>query len=161
MFIAFYDKIKTGEAKDTATKLKSDATYFSIADGIVQHMFIEYLFKGNKFGQIVGEEDGTVVNIKTTPYTVDDLEVPSEFNNLISLPHVLYVLFSAAISTSQIGCNIRRVRNQGIMQSAVTLLLMWWSNMGEFQKKYELGGLPWDCPSAAAIAAGSCPSSGA
>ena len=83
MFIAFYDKIKTGEAKDTATKLKSDATYFSIADGIVQHMFIEYLFKGNKFGQIVGEEDGTVVNIKTTPYTVDDLEVPSEFNNLI------------------------------------------------------------------------------
>jgi 3'-phosphoadenosine 5'-phosphosulfate (PAPS) 3'-phosphatase len=83
MLQAFYDKIKTGDAKDTATKLKSDATYFSIADGIVQHMFIEYLFKGNKFGQIVGEEDGTAVNIKVAPYTVDDLEVPSEFNNLI------------------------------------------------------------------------------
>jgi 3'(2'), 5'-bisphosphate nucleotidase len=83
MLLAFYDKIRSGEAKDTATKLKNDATYFSIADGIVQHMFIEYLFKGNKFGQIVGEEDGTQVNIKKTPYTVDDLEVPSEFNNLI------------------------------------------------------------------------------
>jgi len=58
MILAFYSKI----SGDTS-KLKSDASFFTIADGIVQHMFIEHLFKGNKFGQIVGEEDETKVDI--------------------------------------------------------------------------------------------------
>ena len=80
-FIAFYSKITAGET--CTAKLKSDATFFSIADGIVQHMFIEYLFAGNKFGQIVGEEDETKVNILSKPYTVDDLVVPDEFSDLI------------------------------------------------------------------------------
>merc|ERR1711871_139329 len=65
-------------------KLKSDATFFTIADGIVQHMFIEYLYAGNKFKEIVGEEDESEVNILTAPYYVDELEVPEEFNPLIS-----------------------------------------------------------------------------
>lgn len=81
MLLAFYKKISAGES--SATKLKSDATFFSIADGIVQHMFIEHLFKGNKFYDIVGEEDETKVNIVTKPYTVDDLVVPEEFDGLI------------------------------------------------------------------------------
>jgi 3'(2'), 5'-bisphosphate nucleotidase len=67
----------------STAKLKADSTFFSIADGIVQHMFIEHLFVGHKFGQIVGEEDETKVNILSTPYTVDDLVVPEEFNDLI------------------------------------------------------------------------------
>ena len=66
------------------SKLKSDATFFTIADGIVQHMFVDHLFKGDKFLNIVGEEDETNINIINTPYTVDDLVVPEEFNELIS-----------------------------------------------------------------------------
>ena len=83
MLKAFYDKITKGES--STAKLKSDATFFTIADGIVQHMFIEHLFKpGNKFGNIVGEEDETKVNIMNPPYSVDELVVPAEFNSLIS-----------------------------------------------------------------------------
>lgn len=81
MLQAFYAKISAGET--STSKLKSDATFFSIADGIVQHMFIEYLFSGNKFAEIVGEEDETEVNITTKPFRVDDLVVPEEFNELI------------------------------------------------------------------------------
>ena len=46
-------------------------------------MFIEYLFAGNKFAEIVGEEDDSVVNILETPFTVDDLVVPEEFEELV------------------------------------------------------------------------------
>jgi len=79
---AFYAKI-TDDRHGGASKLKSDATYFTIADGIVQHLFIEYLFAGNKFAQIVGEEDESEINILSKPYTVDDLQVPEEFNIMI------------------------------------------------------------------------------
>jgi len=81
MLLAFYEKI-ADQRHGGSSKLKSDATYFTIADGIVQHMFIEYLFKG-KFGQIVGEEDESVINILEKPFTVDDLTVPDEFNVVI------------------------------------------------------------------------------
>lgn len=74
MLKSFYEKI-SDQRHGGSSKLKSDATYFTIADGIVQHMFIEHLFAGNKFAQIVGEEDESVINIQTTPYTVDDLQV--------------------------------------------------------------------------------------
>jgi fructose-1,6-bisphosphatase/inositol monophosphatase family enzyme len=77
---AFY--AKCNESFGTA-KLKADATFFSIADGIVQHLMVEYFLAGNKFGQIVGEEDETEVNILTKPYTVDDLVVPEEFEGLV------------------------------------------------------------------------------
>ena len=82
MLQAFYEKI-ADQRHGGASKLKSDATYFTIADGIVQHMFIEHLFAGNKFAQIVGEEDESVINIVSKPYTVDDLEVPEEFNAIV------------------------------------------------------------------------------
>ena len=74
--------MNSGES--ATAKLKSDATFFSIADGIVQHMFIEHLLTGDKFGKIVGEEDETKVNIINKPYTVDDLVVPDEFSALIA-----------------------------------------------------------------------------
>lgn len=80
MIQIFY--MKCSESYGTA-KLKSDATFFSIADGVVQHLLVEHLFAGNKFGQIVGEEDETNVNIVTKPYTVDDLMIPPEFDELV------------------------------------------------------------------------------
>lgn len=80
MVRVFYKKCSA--AFGTA-KLKSDATFFSIADGIVQHLLVEHLFAGNKFGQIVGEEDETNVNIMSKPFTVDDLIVPEEFEELV------------------------------------------------------------------------------
>lgn len=81
MIQAFYDKIngKGGEM----TKKKADATYFTIVDGIVQHLIINYLFKGNKFADIVGEEDGSDINIMQKPFHVDELIVPDEFTEII------------------------------------------------------------------------------
>ena len=38
---------------------------------------------GNKFDEIVGEEDDSDVNIVTKPFTVDDLVVPEEFEVLV------------------------------------------------------------------------------
>ena len=78
-----YSQIKIGTGTSDTAAFKSDATFFTIADGIVQHMFIEYLFAGNKFAEIVGEEDDSVVNILETPFTVDDLVVPEEFEELV------------------------------------------------------------------------------
>ena len=83
MLKAFYAKI-SDQRHGGSSKLKSDATYFTIADGIVQHMFINHLFAGNKFAQIVGEEDESVINILEKPFTVDDLTVPDEFNSIIA-----------------------------------------------------------------------------
>ena len=60
------------------SKMKADASVFTIADGLVQHLLVEHLFSGGKFAAIVGEEECTV-NIKTRPFTVDDLTVPEEF----------------------------------------------------------------------------------
>ncbi len=84
MLSAFYKQIRIAAGDESTGKLKSDATFFTIADGIVQHMFIEYLFAGDKFGEIVGEEDETKVNIVNAPFFVDDLIVPEEFNGLIT-----------------------------------------------------------------------------
>ena len=47
MLLAFYEKI-ADQRHGGVSKLKSDATFFTIADGIVQHMFINHLFAGNK-----------------------------------------------------------------------------------------------------------------
>jgi hypothetical protein len=62
-YTELYSQIKIGTGTSDTAAFKSDATFFTIADGIVQHMFIEYLFAGDKFGNIVGEEDDSVVNI--------------------------------------------------------------------------------------------------
>lgn len=84
MLSAFYKEIRVGaNGADKTATFKSDATFFTIADGIVQHMFIEYLFAGDKFHQIVGEEDESVINILETPYTVDDLSVPDQFEEIV------------------------------------------------------------------------------
>jgi len=84
MLNELYSQIKIGTGTSDTAAFKSDATFFTIADGIVQHMFIEYLFAGDKFGDIVGEEDDSVVNIIETPFTVDDLVVPEEFEELVT-----------------------------------------------------------------------------
>lgn len=57
MLKAFYKQIRFAAGDSSTAKLKSDATFFSIADGIVQHMFIKYLFAGDKFYDIVGKSD--------------------------------------------------------------------------------------------------------
>ena len=62
MLAAFYKKIRFAAGDSSTAKLKSDSTFFSIADGIVQHMFIQYLFAGNKFYNIVGK-NGRILNV--------------------------------------------------------------------------------------------------
>lgn len=78
MVLAFYSAI-TGET----AKLKADASVFTIADGIVQHLLVDHLFKGGKFASVVGEEEGSVINITVAPYKVDDLTVPEDFYGII------------------------------------------------------------------------------
>lgn len=63
------------------SKLKSDKSVFTIADGIVQYLLTQ-LFQG-KFLNIVGEEDESVINIISRPYFVDDLTVPEDFYDII------------------------------------------------------------------------------
>ena len=69
---------------DTTATLKADKSYFTIADGIVQHMIINILFnKDNiKLKGIIGEENADV-NITERPYTVDQLNVPTEYFDLV------------------------------------------------------------------------------
>jgi len=104
MLRAFYDKI-SDQRHGGSSKLKSDATYFTIADGIVQHMFINHLFAGNKFAQIVGEEDESVINIVEKPYSVDDLMVPDEFNSIIESTLKEIELLAARISPTAYKTN--------------------------------------------------------
>ncbi|KAJ1434702.1 hypothetical protein B484DRAFT_446443 [Ochromonadaceae sp. CCMP2298] len=78
MVVAFYSAI-TGET----AKMKADASIFTIADGIVQNLLIDHLFAGSKFAAVVGEEEGSIINISSAPYRVDDLVVPVDFYPII------------------------------------------------------------------------------
>jgi 3'(2'), 5'-bisphosphate nucleotidase len=82
------------------SKLKADASVFTIADGIVQHMLINHLFAGGKFKEIVGEED-CPVNLQTKPYTVADLTVPEDFNETIENTLAAITSLAAQISPDQ------------------------------------------------------------
>ncbi len=95
MVRAFYTTI-TGET----SKHKADASYFTIADGIVQYLLVNHLFVGGKFAAIVGEEDENNVQILTSPYKVEDLTVPVEFNGIIDHARVTLDELSQQISTT-------------------------------------------------------------
>jgi 3'-phosphoadenosine 5'-phosphosulfate (PAPS) 3'-phosphatase len=77
---SLYHSINSSESKKGA-KSKADNSAFTIADGLVQHLLVEELL-GGVVGSIVGEEE-CGVNLNKEPYTVDDLEIPSEFVGMI------------------------------------------------------------------------------
>ena len=77
MIVQFYSAINS----DTSI-LKADKSVFTIADGTVQHLLVDHLFSGNKFLNIVGEEE-CQVNLLTKPYTVDNLIIPDEFSSVV------------------------------------------------------------------------------
>lgn len=95
MVLSFYNAI----SGDTA-KAKADASIFTIADGIVQYLLVNHLYAGNKFAAVVGEEDENNVNILTSPYTVDDLTVPTEFNAIIDQARATLDQLSSQIDTN-------------------------------------------------------------
>lgn len=95
MVFGFYQAI----SRDTA-KAKSDASIFTIADGMVQYLLVNHLFKGDKFAAIVGEEDENNVQIQSSPYTVDDLVVPEHFNAIIDEAKAALNALSSQISES-------------------------------------------------------------
>lgn len=80
------------------SKLKSDKSVFTIADGIVQHLLIEHLYVG-KFASIVGEEDESSINITTKPYTVDELVVPDMFVDMIDSVRTRIEALAATLSS--------------------------------------------------------------
>lgn len=80
---SFYTVINGNDDTLHLAKLKGDKSVFTIADGIVQELLQRYLFSGEKFADIIGEEDNSVINISSPPYTVDELVVPDVFNSMI------------------------------------------------------------------------------
>lgn len=78
MIKLIYDSISS-----ETSKLKADASAFTIADGVVQHLLVNYLFSGDKFAAVVGEEDESNVNIVTKPFVVDDLVIPDSYVDII------------------------------------------------------------------------------
>jgi 3'(2'), 5'-bisphosphate nucleotidase len=83
MICAFYGHLNSGEG-DSLMKMKTDKSVFTVADGIVQHLLQVHLFRrGSLFKAVVGEEDESSVNISTRPFTVDALEVPHTFYDMI------------------------------------------------------------------------------
>lgn len=82
------------------SKLKADASVFTIADGIVQNLFVNYLYK-NKFHAIVGEEDDTNINILNKPYFVEDLKVPDEFIPIVDSVRDQIIKLSQDISDEE------------------------------------------------------------
>ena len=78
MITTFYHSINS-----ETSKLKADKSVFTIADGVVQHLLSDRLFGGNKFRDIVGEEDESNINIVKVPYHCDDLIIPTEFYSVI------------------------------------------------------------------------------
>lgn len=77
---ALYHSINTSNT-GAGVKKKADQSAFTIADGLVQHLLEQNLLNGIA-GDFVGEEN-CPVNISQLPYSVDDLEIPSEFTQLI------------------------------------------------------------------------------
>ena len=72
-----------GAMNSETSKLKADASVFTITDGIVQYLLTEHLFHTHKFKDVVGEEEDSKVNLKSPPYSVDKMLVPEEFNEQI------------------------------------------------------------------------------
>lgn len=76
-------------------KLKSDSSFFTIADGTVQYLLTTHLFR-SKFAAAVGEEDSKV-NILNKPYMVDDLVIPETVHHLIDTARERLDELSAAL----------------------------------------------------------------
>jgi len=78
MIREFYIAISGGS---NLKNLKGDESVFTIADGLVQYLLKDILFK-DKFMGIVGEEDA-IIDLTGTPYKVDDIVIPEIFNTII------------------------------------------------------------------------------
>ena len=94
-----------GAMNSETSKLKSDASVFTIADGLVQHLLTVHLFDPKKFKSVVGEEEDSKVNLDTRPYSVDKMRIPDEFYEEIeSIKHDI----------SRLGETIDDVRFQNV-----------------------------------------------
>ena len=82
MIREFYIAISRGVSNvEGLQTLKSDKSVFTIADGMVQYLLKDILFK-DKFKGIVGEEDA-IIDLTGTTYKVDKENIPSMFNDII------------------------------------------------------------------------------
>ena len=101
MIVEFYHAMNS-----STSKLKADKSVFTIADGTVQHLLTEHLY-GNlgamtKFNGLVGEES-CEVNLITRPFTVDGLEVPEEFSDMVERTKDEIEALSACIPAGEAG----------------------------------------------------------
>ena len=60
-----------------STQQKADKSLFSIADGLVQQLLQHAFFARANCAALVGEEDGTLVQLDAEPMTVGELVVPA------------------------------------------------------------------------------------
>ena len=86
---------------EIVSKSKADSSAFTIADGIIQHLIVNVLFLGNHrdnvFRAIVGEEDN-VVQLTTKPYTVDEILLPSQLDQIINTTEASVKKLSAQVN---------------------------------------------------------------
>ena len=82
--LSIFIKVLYNNLSGDSSKLKEDKSIFSIADGVVQQSLKSFLFTPDRFEAVVGEEDGSNINISSAPYNVDDLIVPEQYNEIIS-----------------------------------------------------------------------------
>mmetsp|Transcript_35700 Transcript_35700/g.57354 ORF Transcript_35700/g.57354 Transcript_35700/m.57354 type:complete len:385 (-) Transcript_35700:96-1250(-) len=60
-------------------KEKSDNSFFTIADALVQVM-VRTMFPSDKFEEFCGEESSSNINIEKAPYSVDGMELPTDLS---------------------------------------------------------------------------------
>lgn len=78
----FVEAVYAQLAKDpNAAVRKEDKSFFSLADGVVQALFMRLL--SDVVGQIVGEEDESTLDITTPPFKSGAITAPAELEALI------------------------------------------------------------------------------
>ena len=86
-------------SQSNISSLKKDNSILTLADGIVQSLILDVLFK-DKFAHKIGEEYDSLVNLHTLPYSVNDILISSEFNPLIETTKLNIESLSSLISAS-------------------------------------------------------------
>ena len=86
-------------SQSNTSSLKKDNSILTLADGIVQSLFLDVLFK-DKFAHKIGEEFDSFVNLDRLPYSVNDIIISSEFNSLIETTKGHIESLSSLISAS-------------------------------------------------------------
>ena len=107
-FILACYEVVNGENDDAQTK-KDDGSFFSMADGSVQILLTQFLYRDEElFRGIVGEEDLPEYEVNTRPYVVGGIEMP---------PHVADEFDKARSQLEQLSKTIKKIASSYTVSS--------------------------------------------